>query len=236
MPTWLDEFKDITDKRILLDLIKYTIRQVSIKYSKEKARKRREKVTDIEASLKTCEENCGRSPSPENLEQLEILKSEYNRETWYEKGEKSNKYYFLNLESHKKAKSSVRKVFNKDGILITGPKKILQEIEKFYSDLYKADSLKPSENLLNSFLANSEIQRLTAENAQACERKLTAAECLKSLQLLENNKSPGDDGLTAEFYKAFWNIVGNLMVDGLNYSFDHWRTVELTEACYHCTY
>ena len=234
MPTWLDEFKDITDKRILWDLIKYRIRQVSIKYSKEKACKRREKITNIEASLKTCEENCGRSPSPENLEQLEILKSEYNsiyeylsqgaivrsRATWYEKGEKSNKY-FLNLESHKKAKSSVRKVFNKDGILITDPKKILQEIEKFYSDLYKADSLKPSENLLNSFLANPEIPRLTAENAQTCEGKLTVAECLKSLQLFENNKSPGDDGLTAEFYKAFWNIVGNLMVESLNYSYDH---------------
>ena len=61
-----------------MDLIKYRIRQASIKYSKERARKRREKITDIEASLKTCKENCARSPSPENLEQLEILKSEYN--------------------------------------------------------------------------------------------------------------------------------------------------------------
>ena len=93
----------------------------------------------------------------------------------------------------------------------------MQEIEKFYSDLYKADS----ENLLNSFLANPEIPRLTAEIAQACEEKLTVAECLKSLRLFENNKSPGDDGLTAEFYKVFWNIVGNLMVESLNYSYDH---------------
>ena len=46
-------------------------------------------------------------------------------------------------------------------------------------------------------------------------------ECLKSLQLFENNKTPGDDGLTVEFYKAFWNIVGNLMVERLNYSYDH---------------
>ena len=68
----------------------------------------------------------------------------------------------------------MRKVFNKDGILITNPKEILQEIEKFYSDLYEADSLKPSENLLNSFLENPEIPRLTAENAQACEGKLFA--------------------------------------------------------------
>ena len=70
------------------------------------------------------------------------------------------------------------------------------EIEKFYSDLYKADSLTPSENLLNTFLENPEIPRLTAENAQVCEGKLTVAE----LQLFENNESPGDDGLTAEFY------------------------------------
>ena len=78
MPTWLDEFKEVTDKRILWDLIKYRIRQFSIKFGKERARKRREKITDIEASMKTCEENCERCPSPENLERLEILKLEYN--------------------------------------------------------------------------------------------------------------------------------------------------------------
>ena len=39
-----------------------------------------------------------------------------SKATWYEKGEKGNKY-FLNLETHKKAKSSVRKVFNREGVL-----------------------------------------------------------------------------------------------------------------------
>ena len=87
----------------------------------------------------------------------------------------------------------MRKVF-KDGTLIINPKGILQEIEKFYSDLYKADSPTPFENLLNTFLENPEIPRLTAENAQACEGKLTVVECFQSLQLFENNKSPDDDG------------------------------------------
>ena len=45
-------------------------------------------------------------------------------------------------------------------------------------------------------------------------------ECYKSLQLFESNKSPGNDGLTVEFYRAFWHILGNLMVDSLNYSYD----------------
>ena len=53
------------------------------------------------------------------------------------------------------------------------------------------------------------------------EGKLTIDECFKSLNSFGNNKSPGNDGLTAEFYKAFWNVVGDLMVCSLNYAYDH---------------
>ena len=143
-----------------------------------------------------------------------------SKATWYEKGEKSNKY-FLNLETHKKAKSSVRKVFNDEGVLITDPKKILQEIQNFYSNLCKLDPLRPSEDLLNSFLNNSEIPKLTNNEARIGEGKLTVDECHKSLQLFENNKSPGNGGLTAEFYRAFWQTLENLMVDSLNSSYDY---------------
>ena len=86
------------------------------------------------------------------------------------------------IQNHtKKVKSSLRKVFSKDGILITDPEKILQEIQKFFSDLYKAVSVTPSENLLKPYLESPE--RLTPENVQFCEGKLTVAECLRSLQL-----------------------------------------------------
>ena len=37
---WLNEFDEVTDKRLLWDLFRYRIRQVSIKYSKKKARKK----------------------------------------------------------------------------------------------------------------------------------------------------------------------------------------------------
>ena len=107
-------------------MIKYRIRQVTINYSKEKARQRRQKISDIENSRKVLEEKCGNNPTTENIEQLEILKLEHeniyeafskgaiihSKATWYEKGEKSIKY-FLNLESHQKAKSSIPKVLAK---------------------------------------------------------------------------------------------------------------------------
>ena len=234
VPEWLIEFNAVTDKRVLWDLIKYRIRQMSIKYGKERAREKREKVSKIENLLRTCEENCSKCPSNENFEQLEILKIEYDniyedlakgaiirsKATWYEKGEKSNKY-FLNLESHNKIKSSVRKIFNAEGTLITDPQKIRQEIESFYSDLCKNDTLSPPKTILTSFLGNPDIPKLSQSDAQVCEGKLTISECFKSLQLFQNNKSPGNDGLTVEFYKAFWQVVGKIMVDSLNYSYDH---------------
>ena len=112
----------------------------------------------------------------------------------------------MNLESHNKAKNSVQKVFSKEGFLLVEPRKVLGEIKNFYSDLYQKDDLDPSENLINSFLKNSQIRKLLVDKVEACEGKLTIDECFKSLNSFENNKSPGNDGLTAEFYKAFWNV------------------------------
>ena len=67
----------------------------------------------------------------EHLSKGAIIRS---RAKWYEYGEKSNKY-FLNLENHRKSKSSVRKIFTKDGLLTSDPTKIMKEVEYFYSDL-----------------------------------------------------------------------------------------------------
>ena len=74
VPEWLAEFSAVTDKRVLWDLIKYRVRQFSMKYSKEKARQKRERVSKIEKMLQTCEEQCRKCPSDENFEQLENSK------------------------------------------------------------------------------------------------------------------------------------------------------------------
>ena len=75
---WLEEFTEVDDKRVLWDLIKYRIRQVTIKYSKDKANARREKLKIVEDSLKQCEDDCSRNPSPDNVEKLENLKLSTN--------------------------------------------------------------------------------------------------------------------------------------------------------------
>lgn len=114
---WLEEFKDVNDGRVLWDQVKYEIRQRTIIYSKAKARKKREKAKQLEETLSNCTIRCVNNPSKENLEELECLQAEYDqlydyitqgaiirsRATWYELGEKNNKY-FLNLEKIKQEK------------------------------------------------------------------------------------------------------------------------------------
>ena len=44
--------------------------------------------------------------------------------------------------------------------------------------------------------------------------KPTEAECISALKLMkkQQQKSPGSDGITVEFYKLFWNNKKNFML------------------------
>ena len=53
------------------------------------------------------------------------------------------------------------------------------------------------------------------------EGLLTCAECFEALKKFPNGKTPGNDGVTAEFYKTFWNLLGQQLTDSINYSFEH---------------
>ena len=36
-----------------------------------------------------------------------------------------------------------------------------------------------------------------------------------------NGKAAGNDGLTADFYKGFWDLLGHQLTDALNYPYEH---------------
>ena len=57
---------------------------------------------------------------------------------------------------------------------------------------------------------------LDEQGQNECEGLLTEAGCLESLKSMESNKSPGSDGLPAEFYKVFWNDVLHYLPNILN--------------------
>ena len=51
------------------------------------------------------------------------------------------------------------------------------------------------------------------------EGLLTYEELSNALKCTKNNKSPGSDGFSAEFFKCFWKDIGHFVLKSLNYAF-----------------
>ena len=143
-----------------------------------------------------------------------IMRSKSN---WYEFGEKSSKY-FLNLEKRNKAKSHVCRIIIENNSEISEPQEILLHIKEFYSTLYKRRSTKGEEECLE-YLKTLKIPKLSDVERGSCEGLLTKKECWNAFQRMKNDKSPGSDRLTKEFYVCFLNEVSNILITALNHSF-----------------
>ena len=58
-----------------------------------------------------------------------------------------------------------------------------------------------------SFLDNISLSVTNNDFFNLCENDLTEDKLLISLKSMQNNKTPGNDGLTKEFYENFWNEI-----------------------------
>ena len=127
------------------------------------------------------------------MNMFEVLKTEFELQndyiaqgtiirtwaTWYEQGEKSNKY-FLNLENSRGKKSSIRKihVFKDDESSTSNPHEIMKELRSFYSNLYKKSINEESETLTDVFMRDLHLPKLTLDQRERCDEKLSVGECL----------------------------------------------------------
>ena len=141
-----------------------------------------------------------------------------SRARWHEHGEKSTKY-FLSLEKRNHTRKHIRKLCL-SGVITTNYEKILDSSAKYYKNLYsrKINTLQP--DMLELFLGQSSIPKLSEEERLSCEGRITIEECVKALDTFAKGKTPENDGIPTDFYKTFWSSVGELMTDVFNYSFD----------------
>ena len=130
-------------------------------------------------------------------------------------GEKSNKY-FLNLEKCRAHKNILRKICSETQE-ITDLTKINTAIFDFYANLFK-EKLKTNIESLKKFLNDLSIPPLSETQKQICEDELTEKDIYESMISFDNNKSPGNDGLTKEFYQTFWQDVKYIFFNSLQES------------------
>ena len=93
----------------------------------------------------------------------------------------------------------------------------MKEVQSFYTHLYSEDEIdKESVDEVLSHLT----ARLSGDNKDFCDQPLTKEELTSALKGLSRGKSPGNDGLSVEFYYHFWKELSGVFVDVCRGIFD----------------
>ena len=132
------------------------------------------------------------------------------------KGEYDSMYDYITRGKSRNMKNCIWKLVNKHGQTVTNGKATMTELRRFFEDLYDNKDSGIDNDDLQSFDQSLNIPKISDNLSLHCDGLLTYTECYKGLEKFENNKSPGNDELNAEFYKTLWPILGNLLVDSLN--------------------
>ena len=140
-----------------------------------------------------------------------------SRAQWLDKGEKVTKY-FCSLESRNYTSKCMPNLIKNNGQTTESQNEIVNETKKFYSALYTArDTININ---LEESLNFDNIPKLNENKKNMLEGKITKEEATVALKNMKNNKSPGSDGYTVEFFKFFWIDLGDFLIRSINCSLE----------------
>ena len=224
------KYEDLKNKALLWDVIKCDIRSHTISYASWKAKQQKLLLSNLHSQLEILEQklNDGLNVQKEftttknKLEKLigDKAQGSYirSRSIHIESNEKSNKY-FLQQEIKNANIKNIKCLKTEDGHTINDGNDILKEQKSFYQKLYSSGPKSQCGDEC-SFL-HEDIPIIKEIDKNFCDQPITIEECGKSLKQLANNKAPGTDGFTADFYKFFWIDIKCFVYNSFIYSFEN---------------
>ena len=241
-PQILVKYHEVTDKQLLWELIKMELRAKTIKYSKEKRSQLRNEEKALQEELQELDRKiCNNDVfDQETLEKYESAKGKLKRihdirgkeaifrskTKWLEQGERPTKYFF-NLEKNNYEKKLIREVKLENGEIISNFAQVNKEIEDFYGKMYTSKmsgnntcDVSEHNHNIHKFIEGLNIPQLNIEEQESLEKDLTFEELKDALTSVADNKSPGEDGFTKQFYEAFFDLLGKYLLNSYNEAFN----------------
>ena len=127
--------------------------------------------------------------------------------------ERPNKYFYLK-EQQKQAKKHIKQLQNeKKNEILTTNTEILKECSQFYKNLYSKQ--KNCIETQNEILTNL-LNLMKNELNEQLTKRLNKNEIKQAIYQMENDKSPGIDGIPVEFYKTFYDTLENDLIQLYN--------------------
>ena len=214
----------MNDKAMFWDCLKCMIRGKTISYASHLAKKNKQIEMDLLQRIDHLEKHLDEANADEyrtckaELENIYDIKSKglmtRTKAIIIDADEKPTNY-FLNQEINNYKNKHIRKLIVNDKI-ITDAETILQEEATFYKQLYSSQ-----QNVTNYAEFANDIPRLKESDKVMCDQNISEYELSKSLSELSQNKTPGSDGLSAEFYKFFWPDIKQIVLESFQYAFEH---------------
>nr|GEX17920.1 RNA-directed DNA polymerase, eukaryota [Tanacetum cinerariifolium] len=130
---------------------------------------------------------------------------------WSIEGDENSKY-FHGIINSKRSHLSIRGILH-NGDWIDDPTRVKDEFFNHFSKQFSDPS--PNRITLDHLFHN----RLSVDQVAELERNLSNVEIKNAVWDCGTNKSPGPDGYTFEFFRKFWNIMENDIVDAVSQFF-----------------
>ena len=203
------------DPRVIWEKLKQRIKEATIRYSRQKSSEEKlviaqlsEKINEYEANLPLCQEdNLLLENSKEELEERTLTRVRgimfRSKVKWYEEGEKNTKYFY-SLEKMRYNAKTCYKLIDDQNKQLDCQAEILKAQEKYYQDLYEEDTE------VQFTLHNKYDVKVPEEVRIQQDTQITEKEIKQAIHAMNNNKTPGQDGIPIDFYKVFWSRLQDI--------------------------
>ena len=142
-----------------------------------------------------------------------------SRLQWVSEGERPSRF-FCALENSNYTDKTIKSLVRQDQTCTKNQIEILNELQKFYQNLFKSNDSALKDCNLKMLLKDVHVKVLSDNQAKLMEGYLTTTELSIALKNTKNNKTPGLDGFPSEFFKVFWKDLKYIITKALNSSYD----------------
>lgn len=108
---------------------------------------------------------------------------------------------FCALENKNVLNKTIKKVCNEKNKIKLDQKEILSAIHWYYSNLFKHRDAELKKVNIDDPFKNQNVQKLTENQRRSIEGQVTITKIGNALKTVKNEKTPGLDSFSAEFFK-----------------------------------
>ncbi|CAM2105919.1 unnamed protein product [Caretta caretta] len=215
---WREQWRTFPSVRRWWDLGKVRAKLFCRDYTRGTSRRRNAAIEQLEREVLEMERRLAADPEDPSLcracrekrEELRALEDHRARGAFVRSRirllremDRGSRFFYA-LEKTRGAKKHVTCLLAEDGTPLTDPEEMCRRAHDFYTSLFSPDPTDPDA----CEVLWEELPTVSVGDRDQLELPFTLAEFSEALRHMPTNKSPGMDGLTVEFYRAFWDILG----------------------------